>query len=544
MISILKKYNYQKILLFLIYSLLFYFRFIGNNYDQNFLLHPDERMILIVTEKISFFNNLDPNFYNYGSLPFYFLKLVSVVFNFLTNAKEVGVFHLAPIARLISSLIDCLIIVTIYFLTKFLFKNKAIALLSSINYGLFFFPIQNSNFYIVDNFINLFLTLFIFALLSLVKKFSFTKLILTAFIMAGLLTTKITPIIFLPLFFLVFIFIIRKKKNKLWLVSSWLVSLTFFCFILMPYGFIKYEKFLADTFSQIQMSGNAYVFPYTLQYVNTLPYLYFIKDILFVGIGPFASFFLLIGLVFFVKNFTKFLYKFQNGRLIILYFIFNLYYFLIIGRSAVKFMRYFLPLYPFLSICVGLGLWYVIKKFNKFKLSILAIYFTLQFFYCLTFLSIYFQDHSRVKASDWINFKINPHAYIAVEHWDDLLPLRNENGFNFIQLNLYDYPDDEIKWLQIKEKINQADYIILSSNRLSKPLQRMNNCQKVEKCYLKTADYYKKLLAGKLNFTLIKRFRNSPKIPIFNLDINTDYFDESFSVYDHPEVLIFEKNKS
>lgn len=540
---LLKKFNFKIVLLILFFLPLFYFRFIGNNYDQNFLLHPDERMVLMVTEKISFFNNLDPNFYNYGSFPFYFLKFISDFFNFFQGVEKVSIFELAQQARLISSVVDCCIIILIYFLTKFLFKNQPLAFLASFNYGLFFFPIQNSNFYIVDNFINLFLILLVFTLLKLIKKFSFRNLFLSSLFLSLLLTTKATPVIFLPLVVLVVIYSLKKQNNSFIKFFFWILSMVAFCFIFMPYAFINYQVFLSDVFNQIKMSGDAYVFPYTLQYVNTPSYLYFLKDIFGVGIGPFASLFFVLGLFFFLKKIKFFLNEFKNGKLIIFYFFFNFYYFAVIGRSAVKFMRYFLPLYPFLAIVTALGLWFFIKRFKKSKNFILFFYFFLQIVYCLTFLSIYSNSHSRVKASEWMNEKINFSSKIAVEHWDDPLPLRNLNNFSFIQLNLYDYPDDERKWKEINEKIAMADYLVLSSNRLSKPLQRLSNCSNVKKCYLKTSKYYQNLFNQKLDFDLVKKFRNSPHVPILNWEIDTDYFDESFSVYDHPEVLIFKKKK-
>ena len=40
-------------------------RLYGINWDQGYHLHPDERMLIMVTEKIDLFKNLNPNFFNY-----------------------------------------------------------------------------------------------------------------------------------------------------------------------------------------------------------------------------------------------------------------------------------------------------------------------------------------------------------------------------------------------------------------------------------------------------------------------------------------------
>ena len=44
------------------------------------------------------------------------------------------------------------------------------------------------------------------------------------------------------------------------------------------------------------MTKNAFVFPYTLQYVGKLPYIYELKNVFLFGIGPLISFFAFIGI--------------------------------------------------------------------------------------------------------------------------------------------------------------------------------------------------------------------------------------------------------
>ncbi len=64
----------QSILLLFIIIIAFTLRIYGIDWDKGFHLHPDERMIIMVTDRINFFNQLNPNFFNYGSLPVYILK--------------------------------------------------------------------------------------------------------------------------------------------------------------------------------------------------------------------------------------------------------------------------------------------------------------------------------------------------------------------------------------------------------------------------------------------------------------------------------------
>ena len=79
------------------------------------------------------------------------------------------------------------------------------------------------------------------------------------------------------------------------------------------------------------------------------------------------------------------------------------------------------------------------------------------------------------------------------------------------------------------------------------PLTRLADCNKYpRRCYTNTAEYYKKLFAGDLGFTKIAEFTSYPTLSIGKLQmtINDDSADESFTVYDHPKIMIFKKIKS
>ncbi|MFA6533440.1 MAG: hypothetical protein WCT22_05640, partial [Patescibacteria group bacterium] len=93
--------------------------------------------------------------------------------------------------------------------------------------------------------------------------------------------------------------------------------------------------------------------------------------------------------------------------------------------------------------------------------------------------------------------------------------------------------------------LQKSDYIIIASNRLYVPLQKLTDCKKYKVCYLKTAQYYQKLFDNKLSFKKVAEFSSYPNFQIldFKFQINDDSADESFTVYDHPKILIFKKSE-
>jgi len=160
------------------------------------------------------------------------------------------------------------------------------------------------------------------------------------------------------------------------------------------------------------------------------------------------------------------------------------------------------------------------------------------------FVNIYSEIHTRVSATNWILKNIPEGKTLAVEHWDDRLPIRSSEKYNFEELTLYDQPDDSYKWTILNDKLAKSDYIIIASNRLYVPLTKLNDCNKYKSCYRKTAKYYKELFAGNLGFKKIAEFTDYPKLQIdnFKFEIKDDLADESFTVYDHPKIMIFKKN--
>jgi hypothetical protein len=262
----------------------------------------------------------------------------------------------------------------------------------------------------------------------------------------------------------------------------------------------------------------------------------------------------------------------------ILFFIFYLFYFLIIGRSAVKFMRYMLPIYPFLTVLAVYGMSTFLsfraergisrgtsnvpatfdcgeceKNFlNKLRDSSLAFgglrmtgwaVLTLSVLWTFLFINIYSQKHTRIAATEWILKNVPPGSTLAVEHWDDRLPIYGGEKYNFVEMTLYERPDDEIKWQGLNKKLKQANYIILASNRLYVPLQKLSDCKKYKSCYPKTAEYYRKLFASELGFKKVAEFAVYPTfyVPRFTFHVDDQSADESFTVYDHPKVMVFRK---
>ncbi|HEU5089449.1 MAG TPA: hypothetical protein VFT99_18460, partial [Roseiflexaceae bacterium] len=222
--------------------------------------------------------------------------------------------------------------------------------------------------------------------------------------------------------------------------------------------------------------------------------------------------------------------------------------------TFVKFMRYFLPIYPFLALFAAYGLawmWRVARAdqmpavlrrwrwIDRQRLLAAASVVTSvvvggTLLYALAFSSIYSRTHTRVEATRWMLANLPEGSVLANEHWDDWLPIGDldgrpaygDNGM-YRSVEMPNYEDDTPEKLdRLAENLAQADYVILSSNRLYDSIPRL------PMRYPMTIRYYQLLFGGQLGFERIKEFSSYPSL--FGIQIPDQSAEEAFSVYDHP----------
>ncbi len=155
-------------------------------------------------------------------------------------------------------------------------------------------------------------------------------------------------------------------------------------------------------------------------------------------------------------------------------------------------------------------------------------------------------------------------APINESDWDDGLPLRMDNydaygGLYQGGLNLQIYWDDNAdKLARFVNTLSQGDYIFMSSNR------QWATTTRVPERYPLTTAYYRALIgcpADKdviwcynvatpgmfqswLGYKLVQVFESFPTLDIPGViywQANDQFAEEAFTVYDHPKVLIFQK---
>lgn len=569
----------QKFFLFLLFILAFCFRIYGINWDHGQHLHPDERFLTMVETTIKlpgsikqYFDTsnspLNPSnypeyrFFVYGTFPVFLTKLVGQLFK-LNNYDQIFL-----VGRVLSAFFDSINIFTLYFLTRLFLKTKKslYLLLPSFFYMLGVLPLQLSHFFTVDTFLNTFLLLTFTFLAYFLKNHKLYFLFLASISWGLALSSKISAIYFIPIISFFFLFYFLNKKHFLNTFYKGLLFLfiSFVTFrIFQPYAFvdlIKINPIFVDNINTLKQLGDPdTIFPPSIQWLSKTPVLFPLQNIVLFGLGlPFSVFFLF----FTFKSIFKTKLRLNPVFFCLIFWVI----FLVIyqGSQFAHPMRYFLPIYPLVFVLVSVLVWWL-----KISRSIIIVILILHFGWGLSFLNIYSHSHTRIEASYWIYQNVVKDSNIISEYWDDPLPLFLPGSgllsYNNQQLPFYD-PDTSQKWQELTPQIQNSDYIILSSNRL------WASIPKVPSRYPDASKYYQDLFDEKLGYKLIKKIVSYPgfSLPIktciflgptaypyksklnqwFEVDHSCSYpgiyfrddmADESFTVYDHPQVLIFQK---
>jgi len=498
------------------------------NFEHGLGYHPDERGVQMITDSISF-SNLNPKNYHYGSFSYYLCWISSQVLA-LFNKSFDSYDSRFLIGRTYAALFGSATTVVLYYLTLFITKCRKTSLFSALFLTFNILHLQLSRFYTVDIILTFFSLLALYSAVRLLydKRYNY----LYGLSLGLAFTNKISSLSLLVPYAVSLLCLLYREKSfkvicKLSFKAICIALIT--VLVVEPFLFLDFKGFIQDNRTQINMVSGNWVPPYTLQYLNTQPYLYHLKQIFYYTLGWPLSILALIGFLTF--SYSALLKK-NFSHLIILSW--ALAVFITIGAAQVKFPRYLLPIYPVLMIFAA----YSFFSLNHLK-KIAPVALLVIFIQCISWLNIYTKPHAYKLASNWILENIEENKTLAFFHWDDRLPVSLESvkskQYNTVEVPIYESDSKA----NIKKKINllnKADYLVLPTTK---------SLNAIPKNYSKFP-FSSKLISYIFEHNSSFKLIYSHKVrPFFNLlHFNDDLADESIYLYDHPKVLIFKKEKN
>ena len=550
----------QTVLLVLVLLGGIFLRWHGIDWALPHLFHPDEARLLYAVNEISR-ANLNPRFFAYGSLPIYLLKITTEAANFITQWGHWPPVNFFFVGRAISAFFGSLTLLILYRFGARYFTRR-VALLATAFLAFTVLHIQLSHFLTVDVMLTCFVLLSVSALADLVERDRPGRAYLLAGVMIGLaLATKISALplygVFLSAHGLKLLCarsgFRRGTTWRLWgyLLAAILLSGVVFL-ICEPYAWLDDQEFIRQIREQNDMVRGVMQPPYVIQYVDTPRYLYPLQHLMQYGMGLPLGVLTLLGAVWMfgatvlrlVTRPLAWLRRAEsaNWRTLIVIAAWVIPVGLIVGGFQVKFLRYMLPLTPFLCLLGAVWLDHLRTSRPTWRRAVNWLTGLILLYTCVSagaFTAIYHRADPRVQASAWMYANVPQDSLVLTETWEftSIVPLDQypHDYFRFDQLDMY-RPDSPEKIHRLAEQLAQADAVVLTTKRMYGSILR------VPERYPLTVMYYKLLFDGALGFRPVTPFTTYPTL--FGLTFADDFADESFSVYDHPKTIVFKKTRS
>jgi 4-amino-4-deoxy-L-arabinose transferase-like glycosyltransferase len=429
--------------------------------------------------------------------------------------------------------------------------------------------VRDSHFFCTDVPLTFFFVLVLYLCVDIVEKKSQKIYLLTGIVTGIAIATKQTALLLIPLILIAHLISIWKGHGhslpECWLAlraRAALVKLTIVLgitaitfLIANPFVVMFPGKFLARSIETFNVLKGATQPQWSFQFTGANAG-YWFTNLLYYGMGPALEIVCLLGVLWALWK-----RKWTDGLVLSLLTI----YFASIGFGYMKFIRYAIPLLPFLCL---LGARFATELYGIVKARALRIILIsgmilvgfLSVFYTLAYLNIYKQGDVRIQASRWIHANIPRGSTVLIDISNATPLLGNmffhpqfydsytvgfgldyyvkDDYYKIKTLNLFTYtseslnpPDTFRKY--VRERLQNTEYIIISDEHSEQFSFRSRE-------YPAVVQFFYRLYKEKLGFRLVKTFETRPAF--LGVTINDNRSELSFRLFDHPKVRIFKKD--
>ncbi len=547
------------LLLLIILAVALALRLYGQDWDQGTYQHPDERFIAMVSsDRITMpgISNIGEVFspdtspinprrdsedggalsFAYGTLPLYVQGTVSATLNLLSERDWGSYAELYRVGRTLTAVIDTLTVLVVYLFGRRFFGSAA-GLIAAGLYALSVLALQLSHFFAVDTWLTLFVTASLYLLVRFMDRPTLGRSLAVGALLGLAFATKASvPSLLVPVLLgygYVFWKCPRRSDTLIAAASGALLSVAVFT-VFEPYALVRSGPFIHDIRTQARIVRGMTDIPYTRQFVGLTPGIYELRNLFAYSIGPGFVLGSLAGLLFAIRRSIA-----LRDAALAVPVLWVLSYIPVLLTTEARFLRYSLPLLPVLAVLAsGLLVWMIAQpRYRTVGQVATVLVLGITAIWAAGFMTIYSNEHPRIAASKWIHEHVPPGSVLSAESWDDPLPTRYpdspSHSFEIQSLDIYGDEPPEEKADYFYEALQDVDYVVLSSNRL------IDSVDNLPWRYAVQNEYYRRLTEGQLGYQLVYEGLVQPEL--FGYAYDDRAADESFTVYDHPHVRIFQK---
>lgn len=483
--------NYVYLLLGILVIIGMALRFYDLNWGAPHYFHPDERNIASSIHQLHALENLNPNFFAYGSIPIYITYGIGILMNHILyfDTSNRDLLHVTfeqaiIIGRVLSAFLSTTSLVLLY-KTARIFVSKKFSLLTvalgTFSVGL----IQYAHFGTFETYLTFFSLLLLYFLLIFSRTRQYRYFFFAIGIIGILTAIKVSSLILLPLPLLVCLNLafqnIDLKIKNIFLLLLKMSILTFFsCMIVVfifvignPYSLLDFQSFYGSiTYESAVATGSLPVF-YTQTFHGTIPVLFQFLYVMPFILNPFVWIFIIPALIIVgIKSLSK---RNLVYRILIIYF-----FFLFLPQAIlyVKWTRYMIPTLPvlLLILTVTLSIIHNQRYGIKYKFLIKKTIFTFSLTLLLASIvwttslikTVYIDHDTRIVAAEIMKRK-NYQTLTALSETYDMGIVPFDSAFSSITLfNFYELENDPNLSNQLPAEISRHDVFISPSQRLVK----------------------------------------------------------------------------
>lgn len=552
-------------------------RFYGLGWGLPYHFHSDEFLLAANAEKlrtapsVSQLIKQESKFYLYPPVLMYLnigLVSASTLFRPFSHSDPTSLKLFYLLARGIAAGFGLATVFILYFLGSRLY-SRTTGLLAAFFLAFTVLHVRDSHFFCTDVPMTFFLVLILYLCVDIVEKKNQKAYLLTGIVTGIAIATKQTALLGIPVILIAHLMSLWKGRGhslkERWLALRSSESLkklaivlgtTALAFLIAnPFVVMNPAKFLDMSSRTFEFVKGAQQPQWTFQFTGATVG-YWFTNLLYYGMGPALEIVCLLGVLWALGK-----RKWTDGLVLLFLSI----YFVSIGFGYMKFIRYAIPLFPFLCL---LGARFATELYEIVKPRVLRIILTiglalvgiLSVFTTLAYLNIYKQDDVRIQASRWIHENI-PQGSTVLINISYATPLLGDMFFHpqfydsytvgfgqddYVKkdfytikvLNLFTYasaslnPPDKFR-KYVRERMENADYIIMSDEHSEQFSFRSRE-------YPAVVQFFHRLYEEKLGFRLVKTFEARPAF--LGRTINDDRSELTFRLFDHPKVRIFKRD--
>lgn len=526
-------------------------RLAGISWGLPFPFHPDEWNMAVSVGQLSWQEGLNPHFFAYGQFPLYLTYFSAKAYNLLPWINQETIFTSEAILflRFWSAVAGTFSVYLVYLISKRLFAtNYALlaALLAAFIPGL----IQNSHFGTTESILTLGFLGVVYCSLRILDKPDYQYYLLLALFLAMALGSKITALVFFTPLFLAFLYqLIRSKSKRLVFLLIGSLSLTLaLTIIFSPHLLFSWRESKHTLDYEIRIARGVFPVFYTRQFIDTLPIIFQLRKIFPFALGwPLfiigASGFVFWTIMLIKSAKSKKISQIADWRRLIIAVSFVIYFF---SQAFLftKWTRFMAPVFPFFAIFAVPALQCAAKMIASKKTAFVfySLVGTAAIIPGLIFSTIYLKPDIRFVASEWIYKNIPSGSKILSETGNvvdlPVLPPNHTNpppsvSYLVVSFDFYHLDENPRLLPELLEHLKASEYIFVPSRRIF-----ANHLRHSEK-YPLVSKYYELLFSGKLGFREIKVFQ-----PFKYRFFDDEQAEETLSVFDHPVIRIYQKEKS